>query len=116
MMLANDELRVVLVTIHLSLRAGIDAVTFDAVLQTLRIATPAAAWGLPRPRIAVAGLNPHAGEGGLFGDEELRVIAPAVAAAGRGHRCAAARSRRTPCSCAPATRPATRASSTWWWR
>ncbi len=82
MMLANAELRTVLVTIHMSLRKAIDAVTFDAVLQTLRITHRSAlAWGLPRPRIAVAGLNPHAGEGGLFGDEELRVIAPAVAAA-----------------------------------
>lgn len=82
MMLANDELKVVLVTIHLALREAIAAVTFDAVLQTLRIAHAAAArWGQPRPHIAVAGLNPHAGEGGLFGDEELRIIAPAVAAA-----------------------------------
>ena len=82
MMLANDELRVVLVTIHLSLRHAIEAVTFDAVLQTLRIAhEAAAAWGLRAPRIAVAGLNPHAGEGGLFGDEERLVIAPAIRAA-----------------------------------
>ncbi len=85
MMLANEELRVVLVTIHLALRRAIDALDFDAVLSTLRIAhRSAAAWGLPRgqaPRIAVAGLNPHAGEGGLFGDEEIRFIAPAVAAA-----------------------------------
>ena len=82
MMLANEELRVVLVTIHLSLRRAIDAVTFDAVLQTLHIAhRAAAAWGQQRPRIAVAGLNPHAGEGGLFGDEELQIIGPAVLAA-----------------------------------
>ena len=82
MMLANDELRVVLVTIHLSLRRALDAVTFDAVLQTLRIAhAAAAAWGQTRPRMAVAGLNPHAGEGGLFGDEEIRIIGPAVQAA-----------------------------------
>jgi 4-hydroxythreonine-4-phosphate dehydrogenase len=82
MMLANDELRTVLVTIHLSLRRAIDAVTFEAVLETLRIAhASAAAWGLQRPRIGVAGLNPHAGEGGLFGDEELKIIAPAIAAA-----------------------------------
>jgi 4-hydroxythreonine-4-phosphate dehydrogenase len=82
MMLANDQLRVVLVTIHLALRDAIAAVSFDAVLQTLRIAHAAAAhWGQPRPRIAVAGLNPHAGEGGLFGDEELRIIGPAVQAA-----------------------------------
>ncbi|MEO8082137.1 MAG: 4-hydroxythreonine-4-phosphate dehydrogenase PdxA [Caldimonas sp.] len=82
MMLANDELRTVLVTIHMSLRAAIDAVTFDAVLETLRIAHAAAArWGTAKPRIAVAGLNPHAGEGGLFGDEEQRIIGPAIAAA-----------------------------------
>jgi 4-hydroxythreonine-4-phosphate dehydrogenase len=77
MMLANHELRVVLVTIHQSLRRAIDAVTFEAVLATLRL-TQAARVGR---RIAVAGLNPHAGEGGLFGDEERTVIAPAVAAA-----------------------------------
>ncbi len=82
MMLANDELRTVLVTIHLSLRRALDAVTFDAVLQTLRLAHQSAArWGQARPRIAVAGLNPHAGEGGLFGDEELTIIGPAIAAA-----------------------------------
>ncbi|WP_298834573.1 4-hydroxythreonine-4-phosphate dehydrogenase PdxA [uncultured Piscinibacter sp.] len=82
MMLANDELRTVLVTIHVSLRRAIEAITHDAVLDTIRIAHAAAArWGQPRPRIAVAGLNPHAGEGGLFGDEEIRVIAPAVEAA-----------------------------------
>ena len=82
MMLANDELRTVLVTIHQSLRRAIDAVTFDAVLETLRIThRSAAGWGVPAPRIGVAGLNPHAGEGGLFGDEELTVIGPAIAAA-----------------------------------
>ena len=82
MMLANDELRTVLVTIHLSLRAAIDAVTFDAVLETIRIANDAALrFGIAAPRIAVAGLNPHGGEGGLFGSEEVLVIAPAIAAA-----------------------------------
>jgi 4-hydroxythreonine-4-phosphate dehydrogenase len=90
MMLANDELRVVLVTIHQSLRTAIEAVTFDAVLETLRIAHASAQrWPVERPartgqRIAVAGLNPHAGEDGLFGDEERLVIAPAIAAA-RAH-------------------------------
>jgi 4-hydroxythreonine-4-phosphate dehydrogenase len=79
MMLANDELRTVLVTIHQSLRNAIEAVTFDAVLETIRIAHRAAAlWGQPRPRIGVAGLNPHAGEGGRFGREEIDIIAPAV--------------------------------------
>lgn len=82
MMLANDELRTVLVTIHMSLRRAIDAVTYEAVLETLRIADRAArSFGLASPRIAVAGLNPHAGEGGLFGDEEQRIIGPAIEAA-----------------------------------
>jgi 4-hydroxythreonine-4-phosphate dehydrogenase len=82
MMLANPQLRTVLVTIHQSLRSAIDAVTYEAVLETLRISAAAArCWGLVRPRLAVAGLNPHAGEGGLFGDEELRIIGPAIEAA-----------------------------------
>jgi 4-hydroxythreonine-4-phosphate dehydrogenase len=82
MMLANDQLRVVLVTIHLSLRRAIDAVTFANVLETIRVAHRAArGFGLVAPRIAVAGLNPHAGEGGLFGDEEVTIIGPAVQAA-----------------------------------
>ena len=82
MMLANEQLRVVLVTIHVSLRRAIEQLSTEGILQTLRIAhAAAAAWGQARPRIAVAGLNPHAGEGGLFGDEEIRLIAPAIAAA-----------------------------------
>ncbi len=82
MMLANDELRTVLVSIHLSLRAAIAAVTFDQVLQTLRITHDALKAVLGRsPRMGVAGLNPHAGEGGLFGREEIEVIAPAIEAA-----------------------------------
>ena len=82
MMLANEELRVVLVTIHSSLRRAIEAVTFEQVLQTIEIAHEAAQrWGITQPRIAVAGLNPHAGEGGLFGDEEIQIIGPAIEAA-----------------------------------
>jgi 4-hydroxythreonine-4-phosphate dehydrogenase len=82
MMLANDELRVVLVTIHLSLRRAIDALSMQGILDTLAITHAAGLrFGLAAPRIAVAGLNPHAGEGGLFGDEEIRMIAPAVAQA-----------------------------------
>ncbi len=83
MMLANDELRCVLVTIHLSLRRAIDSLSTPLILETLRIThrSSAAAWGRRAPRIAVAGLNPHAGEGGLFGDEEICLIAPAIAAA-----------------------------------
>jgi 4-hydroxythreonine-4-phosphate dehydrogenase len=80
MMLANDELRVILVSIHVSLRDAIDAVTVENVLLTIAITHSALSGLLGRaPRIAVAGLNPHAGEGGLFGREELDVIAPAIA-------------------------------------
>ena len=82
MMLTNDEIRVVLVSIHVSLRDAIRAVTFDNVLQTLRITHATLASVLGRsPRIGVAGLNPHAGEGGLFGQEEIDVIVPAISAA-----------------------------------
>ena len=82
MMLASDELRTVLVSIHVALRDAIAAVTRDNVLQTLHITHQALSRSLGRaPRIAVAGLNPHAGEGGLFGREEIEVIAPAVATA-----------------------------------
>jgi len=84
MMLSNDQLKTVLVTVHQSLRSAIDAVTVDAVCETLRITHASAPmWCGRTPRIAVAGLNPHAGEAGLFGDEELRIIAPAIAAARR---------------------------------
>ncbi len=82
MMLANDELKTVLVTIHVALRQAIDQVTQAAVLETIRITHQSAQlWGMPTPRIAVAGLNPHAGEGCLFGDEELTIIGPAIAEA-----------------------------------
>jgi 4-hydroxythreonine-4-phosphate dehydrogenase len=86
MMLANDELRTVLVSIHMSLREAIEAVTFDNVLQTIRIACAflrSVVGESPhqRLRIGVAGLNPHAGEGGLFGREEVDIIAPAIEAA-----------------------------------
>jgi 4-hydroxythreonine-4-phosphate dehydrogenase len=82
MMLASQELRTVLVSIHVSLRAAIEAVTLKNVLETLRITHHALARTLGRPpRLGVAGLNPHAGEGGLFGREEIDTIAPAIAAA-----------------------------------
>ena len=82
MMLANDELRTVLVSIHVSLREAMEMVTSGNILDTLRIAHRSVGAALQRPpRIAVAGLNPHAGEGGLFGREEIEHIAPAVVAA-----------------------------------
>jgi 4-hydroxythreonine-4-phosphate dehydrogenase len=82
MMLANDQLRVVLVTIHVSLRRAIDALSIEGIAETIAITHAAGRrFGMAAPRIAVAGLNPHAGEGGLFGDEEIRLIAPAIAQA-----------------------------------
>ena len=79
MMLANDELRTVLVSIHVSLRDAINAVTQPQILQTLHITHQALSKSLGRaPRIAVAGLNPHAGEGGIFGVEEIEIITPAI--------------------------------------
>ncbi len=80
MMLVNDELRTVLVTLHVPLRAAIDAITREAVRDTIAIADAGLKrLGIAGPRIAVAGLNPHAGEGGLMGREEIEVIAPAIA-------------------------------------
>jgi len=82
MMLASDELCTVLLSIHMALRDAIAVVTPDNLLQTLRIAHSALFKSLGRvPRIGVAGLNPHAGEGGLFGREEIEVIAPTIARA-----------------------------------
>ena len=82
MMLASPELRTVLVSIHMALRDAIAAVTYGNVLQTLQITHETLSRMLGRaPRIGVAGLNPHAGEGGLFGSEEIEIIAPAIQAA-----------------------------------
>jgi 4-hydroxythreonine-4-phosphate dehydrogenase len=79
MMLVNDELRTVLVTVHLALRDAILAITTDRVLRTIQMTHGALQRaGLAAPRIAVAGLNPHAGEGGLFGREEIDQIEPAI--------------------------------------
>ena len=82
MMLANDEIRTVLVTIHTSLRDAIHEADYEAQMAAIRLAHDGArALGIDTPRVAVAGLNPHAGEGGLFGDEEIRIIRPAIEAA-----------------------------------
>ena len=79
MMLANDELRVILVTIHVSLRSVPDLIIKARVLKTIELAHAAClAYGIAKPRIAVAGLNPHAGEGGLFGHEDEAEILPAI--------------------------------------
>jgi 4-hydroxythreonine-4-phosphate dehydrogenase len=80
MLLVSDRLRVVHVTTHRSLRSAIEAATRARVGLTIEHAVRAGRMlGFVRPRIGVAGLNPHAGEGGLFGDEEEREIAPAIA-------------------------------------
>lgn len=82
MMLANEDIRTVLVTIHCSLLEAIRRADFAAQMDAIRLAhTGAQALGIVSPRVAVAGLNPHAGEGGLFGDEENRIIRPAIEAA-----------------------------------
>jgi 4-hydroxythreonine-4-phosphate dehydrogenase len=82
MMLSCPGLRTVLVSIHVALRQAIEAVTTEQVLQTIQLThAHFLRAGVASPRIAVAGLNPHAGEGGLFGREEVDVIEPAVACA-----------------------------------
>ncbi len=83
MMFASERLNVILVTIHQSLRRAIDSLNIESVARTIEFAHRArASLGLNdrAPRIAVAGLNPHASEDGLFGDEEATIIAPAIAA------------------------------------
>lgn len=82
MMLANEEIRTVLVTIHCALSEAIRRGDLAAQMTAIRLAHEAGrSLGIAAPRVAVAGLNPHAGEGGLFGDEEIRIIRPAIEAA-----------------------------------
>jgi 4-hydroxythreonine-4-phosphate dehydrogenase len=81
MLFVGGGLRVALVTIHRSLRSVPDAVTADEVVRVARLVhRELPRFGVAKPRLALCGLNPHAGEAGLFGDEEQRVLAPAVAA------------------------------------
>ncbi|HWI26672.1 MAG TPA: 4-hydroxythreonine-4-phosphate dehydrogenase PdxA [Stellaceae bacterium] len=82
MMLACPDLRVVLVTIHQPLREALAALSTERIVAVGRIAAAGLArdFGIARPRLAIAGLNPHAGEGGTLGREEIDIIAPAVAA------------------------------------
>ena len=84
MLLMGKELRVIHVTTHVALRRVPDLVTRERVLKVIRLAQQAMnGLGQSRPKIAVCGLNPHAGEDGLFGDEESTAIIPAVEAARR---------------------------------
>lgn len=80
MMLVAANMRVALATTHLPLRAVSDALSIAGLVRILKIISQDLRryWGLPQPRIGVCGLNPHAGENGVLGDEELRIIGPAI--------------------------------------
>lgn len=79
MMLAHHDLRVVHVSTHVSLREACDRVKKDRVLEVIEIAYNACKdMGIENPKVAVAGLNPHCGENGLFGTEEIEEIKPAI--------------------------------------
>jgi 4-hydroxythreonine-4-phosphate dehydrogenase len=79
MMLIGGPLRVILVTTHTSLRSVPEKISKNSVLRTIRLAKKACGMmGIEKPQIAVAGLNPHAGEAGIFGREEIEEIIPAV--------------------------------------
>ena len=79
MMLAHDDLRVVHVSTHVSLREACDRVKKDRVYEVIKIANDACkAIGIAKPKIGVAGLNPHCGENGMFGREEIEEIQPAI--------------------------------------
>ncbi len=84
MMLASDRLRVVLVTTHIAMRDVPLRLTRDLVVRTGRTTERALRewFGIAAPRLALCALNPHAGEGGLFGDEDTRILAPAAAELG----------------------------------
>jgi 4-hydroxythreonine-4-phosphate dehydrogenase len=82
MMLANPQLRILLVTVHCSIVDAVKKLSVPLELRIIKLAhTSLQRMGIPKPRIAVAGLNPHAGEGGLFGREDMDIIAPAIAQA-----------------------------------
>lgn len=80
MMLVGSRLRVILVTTHLALAKVPTALTSERILKTIHMTAKHLSQfhGIAQPRLAVAGLNPHAGEAGAFGDEETRIISPAV--------------------------------------
>jgi 4-hydroxythreonine-4-phosphate dehydrogenase len=82
---SGGPLRLALLTTHIPLREVPTALTVELVVRRTAIAVRALRewWGLPRPRLAFAGVNPHASEGGLFGDEEARVLEPAMQLLGK---------------------------------
>jgi 4-hydroxythreonine-4-phosphate dehydrogenase len=81
MMLTSGDLRAVLVTVHLPLVRVSEALTLDSIIHTAAVTAQALRqdFGIDQPRLALAGLNPHAGESGTIGDEEVRLLIPAVA-------------------------------------
>lgn len=82
LMLISPRFRIVHATLHVGLRRALDSLTTRRIADCIRATdTAMRRMGFDRPRIGVAGINPHAGEGGLFGDEDERIAAPAVAAA-----------------------------------
>ena len=82
MMFASEHLQVVLATIHLPLAQALAVLTPELVQQKIQLTHEAGHWlGTRNPRIAIAGINPHAGEGGMLGDDEQRVLLPAIAQA-----------------------------------
>ncbi len=99
MMLWSPMLAVVPVTIHVSLRDAIAELTTDLIVKTARIVVSdlKAKFGLTNPRLAISGLNPHAGEDGSLGVEDQSIIAPAIAALQREGSMCEARYPRTPC-------------------
>jgi 4-hydroxythreonine-4-phosphate dehydrogenase len=83
MMMAGEKLRIILVTIHCSLRDSVNKLSFQNIYDSICLTQNSLVtdFAITNPRIAVAGLNPHAGEAGMFGSEELESIIPAVAKA-----------------------------------
>lgn len=82
MMLVSDRLRIVHVTLHLGIRDALDLIDAPRIVRSLKAADVALKRiGIAEPRIAVSGINPHAGEGGLFGSEEAEIVTPAIEAA-----------------------------------
>ncbi|HLS52789.1 MAG TPA: 4-hydroxythreonine-4-phosphate dehydrogenase PdxA, partial [Tissierellaceae bacterium] len=79
MLLWSEKLKVIHASTHVSLRNACDLVKKDRIVDTIRLANESMEkLGIKKPRIAVAGLNPHAGESGIFGDEEIKEIEPAI--------------------------------------
>lgn len=107
MMLAGPELRTVPVTIHIALREVPEALTTDLIVATARITAADLEYrfGVAKPRLAVAGLNPHAGEGGAMGAEDERIIRPAIERLRAEASTLSGRCRPTRCSM-PAPEPA----------